>query len=68
VALPDPFHSLLPTWFDRILADHAGCRRAVSTSEDAQNTHRSLWRTAYKAAKRIVDEAATRGILRKACA
>jgi len=29
VALPDPFHRLLPTWFGRILTDPVGCRRAA---------------------------------------
>jgi hypothetical protein len=31
VALPDPFHRLLPTWFGRILTDPVGCRRAASS-------------------------------------
>ena len=33
VALPDPFHRLLPNWFDRNLTDPMGCRRAASSRE-----------------------------------
>jgi hypothetical protein len=29
VAVADPFHRLLPTWFSRYLADPVGCRRAA---------------------------------------
>ena len=31
MALPDPFHRRLPTWFGRILTDPTGCRRAASS-------------------------------------
>jgi hypothetical protein len=42
VALPDPFHSLLLTWFNRNLADPVGCRRAASNRKPFGQTRTGI--------------------------